>query len=184
VREKRERVKKGSGSSVNKRGRDVRWRRGSVGEKKESAAKQSNELMCQCVRVTALSFIYIECVHKVSNTVIYAYVENEYRGRFCTHKHTQNTYISAFMLCIYMHARICTHTHTHTHTRRSSATKKSSVCVCVCVCIEGAAARPRRAVCVCVCVCIEIKKNSVCVCVCVCVYNICMWQPDSSRCVF
>ena len=113
MREKRERVKKGSGSGVNKkRGRDVRWRRVSVGEKKESAAKQSNELMCQCVRVTALSFIYIECVRKVSNTVIYAYVENKYRGRFCTHKHTQNTYISAFMLCIYMHARICTHTHT------------------------------------------------------------------------
>ena len=86
MREKRERVKKGSGSSVNKkRGRDVRWRRGSVREKKESAAKQSNELMCQCVRVTALSFIYIECVRKVSNTVIYAYVENRYRGRFCTH---------------------------------------------------------------------------------------------------
>ena len=104
MREKRERVKKGSGSSVNKkRGRDVRWRRGSVGEKKESAAKQSNELMCQCVRVTALLFIYIECVHKVSNTVIYAYVENKYRGRFCT------------------------------HTRRSGATKKSSVCVRECV---------------------------------------------------
>ena len=34
------------------------------------------------------------------------------------------------MLCIYMHARICTHTHTHTHTRthtrRSVASKKSS----------------------------------------------------------
>ena len=65
VREKRERVKKGSGSSVNKRGRDVRWRRVSVREKRESAAKQSNELMCQCVCVTALSFIYIECVHRV-----------------------------------------------------------------------------------------------------------------------
>ena len=101
MREKRERVKKGSGSSVNKRGRDVRWRRVSVREKRESAAKQSNELMCQCVRVTALSFIYIElqCAHKVSNTVIYADVENKYRGRFCTPKHTQNTYISAFMLC-------------------------------------------------------------------------------------
>jgi len=134
VREKRERVKKGSGSSVNKkRGRDVRWRRGSVREKKESAAKQSNELMCQCVRVTALSFIYIECVRKVSNTVIYAYVENKYRGRFCTHKHTQNTYISAFMLCIYMHARICTHTHTHTHTAQQCDQEEQRVCVCVCV---------------------------------------------------
>ena len=90
AREQSERsVKKESGSSVNKkRGRDVRWRWVSVREKRESAAKQSNELMCQCVRVTALSFIYIECVHKVSNTVIYAYVENKYRGPFCTHKHT------------------------------------------------------------------------------------------------
>ena len=113
MREKRERVKKGSGSSVNKRGCDVRWRRGSVGEKRESAAKQSNELMCQCVRVTALSFIYIElqCAHKVSNTVIYAYVENKYRGRFCTHKHTKYIYISFYAL----HIR-SEHTHTHTHT--------------------------------------------------------------------
>ena len=55
VREQRERVKKGSGSSVNKkRGRDVRWRRVSVGEKRESAAKQSNELACQCACVTPL----------------------------------------------------------------------------------------------------------------------------------
>ena len=92
AREQSERsVKKESGSSANKkRGRDVRWRWVSVGEKKESAAKQSNELMCQCVCVTALSFIYIElqCAHKVSKTVIYAYVENKYRGPFCTHKHT------------------------------------------------------------------------------------------------
>ena len=80
AREQSERsVKKENGSSVKKkRGRDVRWRRVSVGEKKESAAKQSNELMCQCVRVTALSFIYIECVHRVSKTVIYAYAENKY----------------------------------------------------------------------------------------------------------
>ena len=55
VNKKNKSVEKESGSSVNKkRGRDVRWRRVSVGEKKESAAKQSNELMCQCVRVTAL----------------------------------------------------------------------------------------------------------------------------------
>jgi serine/threonine protein kinase len=30
--------------------------------------------------------------------------------------HTRNTFISAFMFCIYMHTRICTYTHTHTHT--------------------------------------------------------------------
>ena len=42
-------------SSVNKkRGSDVRWRWVSVGEKKESAAKQSNELACQCACVTPL----------------------------------------------------------------------------------------------------------------------------------
>ena len=50
-----ERVKKESGSSANKkRGSDVRWRWVSVGEKKESAAKQSNELACQCACVTPL----------------------------------------------------------------------------------------------------------------------------------
>ena len=108
AREQSERsVKKESGSSVNKkRGRDVRWRWVSVREKRESAAKQSNELMCQCVRVTALSFIYIElqCAHKVSNTVINTEGAS-------VHTHTQNTYISAFMLCIY---DLNTHTHTHT----------------------------------------------------------------------
>ena len=55
VREQRERVKKESGSSANKkRGSDVRWRWVSVGEKRESAAKQSNELACQCACVTPL----------------------------------------------------------------------------------------------------------------------------------
>jgi hypothetical protein len=56
AREQSERsVKKESGSSANKkRGSDVRWRWVSVGEKRESAAKQSNELACQCACVTPL----------------------------------------------------------------------------------------------------------------------------------
>jgi hypothetical protein len=46
VREQRQRVKKQTGCCVKKRRSDVRWRWVSVGEKKESAAKQSTELVC------------------------------------------------------------------------------------------------------------------------------------------